>query len=912
MPDWKTIIRDRIAPLHLEGAAESDLTEELSGHLEDRYREYRSGGETEEEAYRKAVSELDEMYPLQSKSQRTPRLSAYDAVPAGDAKPGNLLEDFWRDLRYAVRTMRKNPLFVLFVVVTLALGIGANTTVFTVINTLILNPLPVPDSSGLAAVGIAKTDSTSKPGAPLPMSYADLKDFQARNEAFRSLAGYTSPRGVTWQSGSTSQGMFSELVTGNYFAALGLRPARGRFFSPEEDSAPGAHPIAVMNYGTWQARFGGAPGIIGKTLRINNIVFTVIGIAPPQFIGINGLFGPDLWIPAAMTEQLLPNQMQNALSDRSIAAFLAVGRFKPGVTRSQAQANMASIASNLAREYPSINEGRTAAVRPVSDVIFAGTSGASTPILFGSAILLVVVGIVLLIACSNVANLLLARSAARQQEMAVRLAMGANRRRLVRQLLTESVFLGLLSGALGLFIGYAGLRLLFGMLPASANFIAPKFDAAVFVFALLISLATGFLFGAVPAFKASRTGVAEALKEEARTMGRSRKRVTLANALLVGQVAFSFLLLVTAGLFLRSIQRAYNIDPGFQTAHLAVFTTNPGQAGYRKPQTSAFYKDVRERVAGIPGVESVSWAANMPLWAHSAGGLQVEGREQRSQADKLTTIVNTVDTSYFKTAGVTIENGREFTKIDQESSTPVAIVNQKLAHDYWPGGNALGKRIQLPGEKHMRQIVGVAGTANYTAWGEPPQACVYVPLEQNYSDAMILYVRSKGDPRQILTPVRGAVNAAGPQILIGGTRTGREIIDGGLFQARAGVALLTVFGLLALALASIGLYGIMAYSVNQRKREIGLRMALGAARASVLRLVLKQGMSLVLTGVLIGFVAALFVGRLLSRMLYGVSSSDPVSVAAAALVLLAVALVACYLPARWASRVDPLVALREG
>jgi predicted permease len=912
MPDWKSLVRERLKLLRLEPTAELDLAEELAQHLEDHYRALRGGGASEQDAYQKAISELDDMYPLRVGLERSQRMPKYDAVPAGDVRPGNFMEDLWRDLRYAVRTMRKSPMFVLVVVLTLALGIGANTTVFTVINTLILNPLPVPDSSGLAAVGVAKVESTSKSSAPLPISHADLKDYQATNGVFRSFAGYTSPRPLTWQAGAASQGMFGELVTGNYFSTLELRPVRGRFFLPEEDSTPGAHAVAVMNYGTWQARFGGTDDIVGKTLRLNSVVFTVVGIAPPQFIGVNAIFGPDLWIPAAMAEQLLPNQMRGALTDRSKALFQGVGRFKLGVTQAQAQANMTAIASDLAREYPAANEGHTAAVRPIRDVIFASTSGASAQILFASAILLIVVGIVLLIACSNVANLLLARSAARQQEMAVRLAMGASRRRLVRQLLTESVFLGFLSGVLGLFIAYAGLRLLFGMLPLSANFVAPKLDATVFLFALIISLATGFLFGAIPALRASRASVAEALKEEARTTGRSRRKVTLSNALLVGQVAFSFLLLVTASLFLRSIQRAYDIDPGFQTAHLAVFTTNPGPAGYGKPQTTAFYKEVRERAARIPGVESVSWASNMPLWARPVNGLQVEGRQQRSQADKITTIVNTVDRNYFETTGVVIDRGREFTNIDQETSTPVAIVNEKLAHDYWPGGAALGKRIQLPGERQMRQIVGIAGTVNYSGWGEPPQLCVYVPLEQNYSDAMTFYVRSKADPQQILTPVRREIGAAGPQVLIGGTRTGREIIDGGLFQARMGVALLSVFGLLALGLASIGLYGIMAYSVNQRKREIGLRMALGAAQASVLRLILKQGMSMVLTGVLIGFVAALFVGRLLSRMLFGVSASDPISVVGAALVLLAVALLACYLPARWASRVDPLVALREG
>jgi predicted permease len=542
----------------------------------------------------------------------------------------------------------------------------------------------------------------------------------------------------------------------------------------------------------------------------------------------------------------------------------------------------------------------------------ANTGSTSAQILAAGAGLLIVVGIVLLIACSNVANLLLARSAARQQEMAVRLAMGASRHRLVRQLLTESVLLGFLSGVVGVFIAYTGLQLLFGALPASANFVTPKLDTTVFVFALVVSLATGFLFGTIPAFKASRASVAETLKEEARTTGRSRKRVTLANVLLVGQVAFSFLLLVMAALFLRGIARAYEINPGFQTAHLAVFFTNAEQAGYQKPQIKEFTKEIRERVGRIPGIESVSWASNLPLWARSVSGLQVEGHPARSPADKLSTIVDTVGTNYFETAGVPLESGREFTELDQASSTPVAIVNEKMAHDYWPRGNEIGKRIQLPGEKQMRQIVGVARNASYTNWGEPTQLCVYVPLEQNYGSALTLYVRTRGDPQQILLPVEREIHSVAPQIVVNNPRTGRQIIDGGLFGPRMGVALLSVFGLLALGLANVGLYGILAYSVNQRKREIGLRMALGAARGGVLLLVLKQGMSLVLTGVLIGCVAALLAGRLVSGLLYGVSAADPISVAGAAVVLLAVALLACYFPARWASRLDPLVALREG
>lgn len=913
MPDWKNLARRRLTPLGLTPAAESDLVDEVAQHLEDLFRELRSGGAGAEEAYRQAMAELDDLYPLRASLERNQRMPKNDVVRAGESSQGNFVEDLWKDFRYATRSMRKNPVFVLFVVLTLALGIGANTTVFTLINTLILNPLPVSNPGGLVAIAGAGPRNTSQ-STVFPVSYADLKDYQSRNDVFASLAAYTSVRPATWQNHGTAQGIFGELVTANYFSTLGLVPVRGRFFGPQDNGTPGANPLAILSYGSWQQRFGGAEDIVGREVQVNNIVLTVVGVAPRHFIGLNAIFGPDLWAPASMAERLFPNLMQNALTDRSKPAFLGVGRLKPRVTEAQARANIETLAAALARFYHSTNghanEDHTATVRPLREILLTVNGSSSSAMIFGSAALFIVVGIVLLIACSNVANLLLARSAARQQEMAVRLAMGASRPRLIRQLLTESVLLGILSGAVGLLLACGGLSFLFGRLPGWANFPTPKLDLTVFAFVLVISLATGLLFGIIPALKASRANVAEALKEAGRAAGRSRRRVNLANALLVGQVAFSFLLLVTAALFLRSIGRAYQMDPGFQTARLAVFPVNPGQAGYGKAQARLFYTEVRERVSRLAGVESVSWAANMPLWARSVSGILVEGRQERSRADQVRAIVNTADQDYFETAGVAIESGRAFTGVDRQASLPVAIVNQKMAQDYWPAG-ALGKRIQLPGEKVLRQVIGIARTANYTGWGEPPQACVYVPLAQTDSDAMVLYVRSKGDPRELITPVEQEVRRAGPQILLFGNRTGSEIIDGGLFQARMGVGLLTTFGLLALGLASIGLYGVLAYSVNQRKREIGLRMALGATRASVLRLVLGEGMSLVMTGVLIGFLASMAVGQLLSRMLYGVGASDPLSVAGAVLMLSAVALLACYLPARWATRVDPLEALRE-
>jgi predicted permease len=907
MPDWKQSVRQRFAALRLTTPAEADLVEEVAQHLEDRFRELYTGGASEDDARRQTMAELDDLYPLASSLERKQQMPKADL---NESSQRGFFTGLAKDLRYAIRSMRRAPAFAAFVVLTLALGIGANTAVFTLINTLILNPLPVEKPGELASLVAADTRANAKSDAFFPISYADLKDYQSIEGVFQSLAGYTSVRPVTLQERGAAEGMFVELVTSNYFPVLGLTPARGRFFTPEEDTSAGARPVVVLNYAAWQKRFGGDANIVGRELRVNNLAFTVIGVAPPHFLGVNSIFGPDLWTPAAMAERLFPNQMQNALSDRRKAAFLGVGRLRPGVSQALARDKIGAIAASLAQSYRETNEGHTATVRPLRDVLLATNGTTAASMVFGSAALLAVVGIVLLIACSNVANLLMARSAARRQEMAVRLAMGAGRGRLVRQLLTESVLLGFLGGVTGLAIAIAGLDVLFGQLPGSANFPTPKLDATVFAFVLIVSLATGFLFGIFPALRSSRGAVAETLKESARNAGRSRSRVTLANALLVVQVAFSFLLLVTASLFLRSIGRAYEIDPGFQTAHLAVFPASPGQAGYSEPQARAFYRDVRDRVRNLSGVESVSWASNMPLWARSMTGFEVPGREQKSRADQIRVVINTVAPNYFETAGVRILAGRAFGDFDQETSLPVAIVNEKMARDYW-AGDAMGKRILVPGEKQMRQIVGIARTGNYTGWGEPPQACVYVPLEQNYSDSMVLYVRSKWDPQPLIAPVEREVRAAGPQILIYGTRTGAGIVDSGLFQARMGVGLLTTFGLLALSLASIGLYGVLAYSVNLRRREIGVRMALGATRAGVLRLVLGGGMLLVMTGVMLGLGASLAIGRLLSRMLFGLPASDPVSISAAAAILSAVALLACYLPARWAARVDPLEALRQ-
>lgn len=814
-----------------------------------------------------------------------------------------------QDVRYGTRMLWKMPGFTAVAALTLALGIGANTAIFTIIDTLLLNPLPVSKISELAAVNTTQQKKAAQFGDFQLVSFLNLKNLRERAHSFSSLAGHSNPTAVTMNDSGEPHRVFAELVTANYFETLGLRPSLGRFFLPNEDVTPGAAAVAVLGYTAWQGRFGGVPDIVGHTIKLNNRPFTIVGVGPKGFKGVYAVFGPDIWVPTMMADQILPAQQRNGLGDRAVPLFTGIGRLKPGVTLAQAQAEMKIAAAALEKEYPGADEGQSLAVRPLTEAAFGPER---QPLLFGGALLMAIVGFVLLIACSNVANLLLARASARRQEIAVRMALGAGRGRLLRQLLTESILLGLLGGVLGFVAGYAGAQVLWSLRPAeyALNLADFRLNGGVFVFAFVASIATGLLFGIVPALRSSRASVSEALKEETRTAGRSRRRVSLANALLAGQVAISLVLLVVAGLFLRSIQREYTIDPGYDTKHLALFMLYPSQAGYDQSRTENFYKQVRERVAVVPGIASVTWSSNMPLWAGKQTGVVIEGQEQRKKSEAISAVVNTVDVEYFSTLGISLVEGRDFTPDDRDKSRPVAIVNDTMAAQYWPNQDVIGKRLQLPRGKQFLEIVGVVKTANYSSLGEAPQSCVYIPLRQNYSESMILYARTERDPSKTLAAVQSEIHNIDPALPLEDIRTGTRVVEQALWWSKIGVGLLGVFGLLALALASVGLYGIMAYSVNQRRREIGVRMALGAGHARVALLVLRQGMSLVLTGVAVGTGLGLLVFRALSSFLYGVRASDLVSIAAASGVLLVVAFVACYLPARSASRVDPLLALR--
>jgi putative ABC transport system permease protein len=826
---------------------------------------------------------------------------------------GNLLADLLRDVKYGLRSMTRAPAFSFFVILALALGIGASTTVFTVVNTLLLHPLPAQDPSRLVSLYTTDLKNQNQSASLLPISYLNLKDYQARNAVFSSLGGFAPPMPMTLVEGTAQERFFGQLVTQGYFESLGLIPAKGRFFLPGEVSAPGSAPVAVLSYGAWKNRFNSIGNVIGKTLEINGAPFTVVGVAPQGFLGVSAVFGPDVWLPATMAQQVLPPELQDVLQQRGKPFFQGIARLKSGISRGQADASIETLSAALRREYADANAGHSTSVQPVTTALFSSTGGEGGLALV-STVLLLIVGLVLVIACSNVANLLMARAVSRRQEIAVRLAIGAGRGRLVRQLLTESVLLGLFGGIAGLGVGYEGCRFLWSFRPpeVARNLADPKLDGTVFLFAFLLSLATGFIFGVVPALRASKTGLVESLKEETHVAGPSGRSARFQKTLLAGQVAFSLVSLIAASLFLRAVQRAYDIDPGFDPQHLAVLMMNPEQQDHDVVRLKAFHQQVEDRVSRIPGVQAATWASNLPFWSSASRGIFIEGQEQQRKSETISTVTNTIDVDYLKTMQIPLLQGRAFTAADQEGSLPVVVINEDLARRYWPHANAIGNYLRLSGDTVRRQIVGVVKTTNYTTLGEAPQPCLYLPLRQSPGGSANLYVRSAGDPSLLLTAVQRSIKQVDPSVQVTDVRTGAKLVNQVLWNARIVLGMLGIFGLLALALASVGLYGILAYSVSSRQREIGVRMALGASRFDVLRLVLRQGMALVAIGVSLGLAISLLIGRAFSRMLFGLSPADPLSLLGASAVLLLVAALACYLPALAASRMDPMQALREG
>jgi predicted permease len=822
------------------------------------------------------------------------------------------METLSQDVRFAVRSMIRNPGFAAVAALSLALGIGANTTIFTLLNAVLLAPLPVDRVSELVAVYTTdKVSSFGGLGGLLPMSHPNFEDYQRQNRSLADMAAYTFPNPVSLITKGESEQAFAELVTGNYFRVLGVAPVVGRVFLPDEDRKPGADPVVVLSYGCWQRRFGGDRSVVGRTVSLNGTTFTVIGVAPQGFNGVNSLFAPDMWAPSMMYEQVLVGQFRSWMNERRALLFFAMGRLKPGATAAQAESNLKTIATALERDYPAPNRGRSVTLRPLAQAtIFPGFRDA---FVLGGGVLMTIVGIVLLIACTNVANLLMARSSARRQEIAARVALGASRSRLVRQLLTESLLLAALGGVLGLVVAAAGRSGILALRPPflAQNLVDLTFDGRVLAFTFLVALATGVIFGLVPALQASRPDVVEALKEETRGGGTSRRRAMLGRVLVVGQVALSVVALVAAGLFVRSLQRANAIDAGFDVDHVAVVGVNPGQGGYDGARAQQFYRTVRERAASVSGVQSAAWASSAPLTGAALKTVIKEGEDPESKAGRNIVAAIVTSPGYFQAMSIPLVRGRDLDDGDREGSVHVTVVNQTMADRLWPGEDPVGKRFRFYTDSFYNQVVGVVKTTKIGTLGEDPQPAAYVALEQNPADAMVLVLRAGAQPPgALLGTTQHEIRALDSHVPLTNPFTMREILKQSLWPARMAAILLGVLGALALVLASIGVYGVLAYAVAERTREIGVRLAVGANRAQVLRMVLRQGMLLVVIGLSVGAAGALAVSRVVARLLFGLSTTDPATFGGVGVILLLVALVASLVPAWRASRLDPLLALR--
>lgn len=920
MPEWKQLIRERLAGLNLDPRREAEIVEELAQDLEQRYAEALARGNVETQATAEALAELKESEALAREIARIERAlqPALLRDQAGMENPiipgregrGNMFADFWQDLRYGVRMMFKSPGFTLAAVLSLALGIGANTTIFTVVKALFLHPLPVEDASTLVSIFTTDERNKGQGNDLLPISGANFKDVRDQTGVFAGASNFTFA-GVSISSGDGDpENVPAFLVSGNYFDVLGVKAAVGRTFLPEEDGAPGANPVVVISHRLWTNRFGADRRLIGKTIKLNNLEFTVIGVAPENFRGVFTLFGADLWLPQSMHRPFVGPFMLQGWEERRSLIFFAFGRLKPGVTLEQARVALQTTGARLAQAYPKDNDQRSftatsltqAALNPNQQHAFA-TAG---------AVMMGTVALVLLIACGNVANLLLARSSAREREVAVRVSLGASRWRLMRQLLTESTLLALLAGALGLLLAFWGREALWAMRPPflQNTVLDLTLDARVLWFTLLVSMLTGIIFGLAPALQASRPNLVLALKDRSSVPSRSNRWFSLRNVLVMGQVALSLVALVGAGLFLRSLQKAQQIDPGFETERMMLLSFDVSGEGMDEPRGQEFFKQTIERVRELPMVSSASLASTPLMGGFFARTVFPEGVDTNDRTAGKLTNLNQVDPNFFESTGIPIVQGRGFTENDRSNTPMVAIVNQEMAARVWPGQDAVGKRFRVFGEEWLIEVVGVARNAKYGTLGEDPTPHFYFPLRQHYSPTVTLHVRTAGDPAPAIGAIRQQVQAMAPNMPLTGVQTIGNVLDQVLWAPRMAAGLLGVFGSLALLLAAIGIHGVMSYSVAQRTQEIGIRMALGAEAGDVLRLVMTQALGIIAIGAAVGMCAAYFATKGLSALLFGVGTADPITFGATVLVLLAAGAVACYLPARRATRVDPLTALR--
>jgi predicted permease len=882
------IFRLRLRSLARRTRVEEDLDRELRFHLERQADENLAAGMPPAEARRAAFRKLGGVTQIQEECR--------------DMRRTDYIESFWRDLRYALRSLRKSPGFSVVIVLTLALSIGANSAIFSVIDGVLLRPLPYPEADRIVRVFF---HSANYPRFPL--NPFDFRDFRGHNRSFQSLAGYT--RADLQLSGTGQPERFTGFqVTAGFFQVLGLHPARGHEFTTNAE-IPGNDRQAILSDRLWRNRFAADPDIVGRKITLDSQPFTVAGIMPPgtehpgnEYNGVAHGETVDVWWPFTF---------RGDPAHRGSHYLEAIGRLRKGVTTAQAQAELNALIAQLAREHPDALAGWQALAIP----LYREIVGPSQRLLL---VLLGAVGLVLLIACANAANLLLARATARQREIAVRSALGAGRARLVRQMLTESLLIALIGGGLAVAIAAAAVRTLVALLPAGF----PRADTihvngAVFAFTLLVALATGVLFGLAPALQAARTDVQDNLRAGGRGAGSHRGHLRLRSVLVVGEVSLACLLLIGAGLMLRSFVNLLRADPGFRPEHLLTARVALPDASYKPLEMPRFWSRLCASLDSVAGIRAAGVGTDLPWTGYddNIGGFTIEGKKPAAN-EEFHARYHVASPGYFRAVGIPLVRGRFFRDGDDMQAPPAMIVNLAMARRYWPDEDAVGKRITFddhPKEKDWTTIVGIVGDVKDKPDSPSAQMALWWPIAQTpvSVDNMSVVVRGRADPALLANDLRLAVRRMDPTLAVANIRPMDDIADANVSTPRFALFLVALFAGLALTLAAIGIYGVISYAVSQRTREFGLRMALGAQAGDVRRLVLRQGVKLALAGVALGLVGALALGRVMWSLLYEVRAADPATFAAVSVVAISVAALACYLPARRATAVDPANALRS-
>ncbi|HEX5707826.1 MAG TPA: ABC transporter permease [Pyrinomonadaceae bacterium] len=819
----------------------------------------------------------------------------------------------WQDLRYGLRMLRKSPGFTLVAVLALALGIGVNTAIFSGVSAFVLRPLP---GVGDPAQVVTLYEQTRADGETYTeFSYPDFVDFREQSgDVLEGMAAHDMVQAALGEGGERDgEVVWGQLVTDNLFDVLRVKMHLGRGFLPEEDATPNTHAVVVLSHALWQNRFGADDSIIDKTVNLNGKPYTVVGVSEREFTGAKWALGMQFFVPMMMREQLAGSS-RDWYKQRGNHYFDSIARLKDGVTAAQASAALSNVSRRLEEQYPDARpKGAEMVVVPEPEGRWEDMAGV---VRLSSAMALGVVGLILLIACANVANLLLARAVSRRREIGIRLALGASRARIVRQLLTESILLSLIGGGLGLLLAYWITDMMTTFFPVIAYTITLELspDTRALWFTLAVSLLTGLVFGLVPALQASRPDVVPVLKGETpQPRGRVR-RFGLRGALVVSQVALSLVVLVCAAMFVKSFRNAKTIDPGFATENVLTASLNPGLMGYEREQGKEFYRQLVERVEGLPGVESAGLVNWLPLGDSSStwGPIYRADQPVPEPGSGLDTHVASVSPGLFEAMEISLVSGRDFEERDRAGVLPEAVIlNETLARRLWPNEEAVGKQLKIGRtEPETLEVVGVVRDAKYRSLGEQPRNHIYVSLEQTYRAAMSVVVRTKGDPASMTPALRGAVKTLDPRMPLYNVKTMEQHMTWALWAQNMAASLSMAFGLLALVLAATGLYSVIAYSVSQRTREIGIRMALGAQPGDVLRMIARQGLTLTLVGLAFGLGGALVMTRVVASLLYGVGTTDLTIFVGVPLALAAVALLATYIPARRATKVDPMVALR--